>query len=539
MAGSRLSTLCRHVTAAVADEAADADLLARFAQPPRRGRVRRPRAAARADGLGRLPQPAAERGRRRRRVPGHVPRPRPRGERRARSRTPSAGGCTASPSASRYKLGARPPAAISARQKAATGEAVRPVADSRWHDMLAAVHEEVARLPDAERTAFVVCCLEGVRQPDAAARLGWKPDTLSGRLSKAKQRLLDRLTRRGLAPAAALGALGLGATTGQALIPGKLLDAVLAFAGPSAVPAASVLQLSQGVLDMTITKVKFLAAAVLVAGGLATGFGASFFANADAQSAPPAVPPTPAAPLPPPVATPPVGVPGVGITPVAPKAAPVQPVPGGVARGPISRPWEYKFVHTSGMSVDQLNKTLTGEGDQGWELVTIEHRQFVGSGEISNLAIFKKAKTTAVTSPPAANPPATPPLAKSYWDLEAPPPVKAANPSLIPPTSLTVPGLPPAPAKAVNLYTISLTAANSAQMAKVLKELIAINEFGSEVTAVIADEGSNSLLVKASSAGKKMIEKQVKELEEAAAVKKAHEQKRAEDNAERAKTPAY
>ena len=71
----------------------------------------------------------------------------------------------------------------------------------------AAVHDAVGRLPARERVVFVLCGLEGVRQTDAAAQLGLKVNTVSGLLARARKRLLDRLAKRGLAPAAA-AALG-------------------------------------------------------------------------------------------------------------------------------------------------------------------------------------------------------------------------------------------------------------------------------------------------------------------------------------------
>ena len=174
-------------------------------------------------------------------------------------------------------------------------EATSPVADSQWDALLAAVHEEVNRLPEAERTAFVLCCLEGVRQPVAAAQLGWKPGTLTGRLSKAKRRLLDRLSQRGLAPALALGAIGAGTTTGSAIAPATLIETTLAFANEVGAVPASILTLSQGVSGMMISKVKLLAAAVVLAGGMAMSLGTGVFSTADAQTAPKT----------PPVATPP------------------------------------------------------------------------------------------------------------------------------------------------------------------------------------------------------------------------------------------
>ena len=112
-------------------------------------------------------------------------------------------------------------------ERAASGEADRPVPDTKWDALLAAVHEEVQRLPDAMRMAFVLCELEGVRQPDAAAQLGCKPSTLTSRLTRARQLLIERLSSRGLAPAVASGSLGLGAATATAAVPQNLIDTAL------------------------------------------------------------------------------------------------------------------------------------------------------------------------------------------------------------------------------------------------------------------------------------------------------------------------
>jgi RNA polymerase sigma factor (sigma-70 family) len=110
--------------------------------------------------------------------------------------------------------------------RAAVAEADRPLPDSAWTAMMTAVHEEVRRLPEAERSAFILCELEGLRQPDAAARLGCPLGTLSGRLCKARQRLIDRLSHRGVVP----GVLGIGGMGG--LAPADLMARVISF--PSA-----------------------------------------------------------------------------------------------------------------------------------------------------------------------------------------------------------------------------------------------------------------------------------------------------------------
>ena len=172
-------------------------------------------------------------------------------------------------------------------QRAAVTEADRPVPDSAWFDMLSAVHEELDELPAALRTAFVLCELEGVRPSDAADRLGWKPGTLSGRLTRARQQLLARLVRRGIAPAAAGGALGLAGTTGAGGLPIEVAGRVLEWTtlGPRSAPA----DLLKLVLEVTpvANRIKMFVAAGLVAVGLAAGVGSGLVPTADAQTTPP------------------------------------------------------------------------------------------------------------------------------------------------------------------------------------------------------------------------------------------------------------
>ena len=178
--------------------------------------------------------------------------------------------------------------AVRARQRdraTAKPEATAPPAD--WNELLTAVHEEVGRLPEALRTAFVVCDLEGVPQPDAATRLGWKAGTLTGRLSKARKRLLDALTKRGLAPAATLGLLGLSAATTSADVPLKLLVTVLNFpsAAPGTIPVA-LAALSLEIVPMALSKLKLLALTAMLTCGLAAGTGTVLVPVLEAQGPP-------------------------------------------------------------------------------------------------------------------------------------------------------------------------------------------------------------------------------------------------------------
>ncbi len=76
------------------------------------------------------------------------------------------------------------------------------------HDLLPALHEEIARLPEKYRLAVVHCDLEGMTQAQAAGQLHWSRRTLQLRLAQARTRLKRRLARRGLAPdSATLGVI--------------------------------------------------------------------------------------------------------------------------------------------------------------------------------------------------------------------------------------------------------------------------------------------------------------------------------------------
>ncbi|MBL8867629.1 MAG: hypothetical protein JNK93_18895, partial [Planctomycetia bacterium] len=72
----------------------------------------------------------------------------------------------------------------------------------------------------------------------------------------------------------------------------------------------------------------------------------------------------------------------------------------------------------------------------------------------------------------------------------------------------------------LQLHSFPLRAATATNVAKILKELIAINDFEGSVTGAIADEDSNSILVMATENGKQIVEFRIKKLEESAAKRK-------------------
>jgi RNA polymerase sigma factor (sigma-70 family) len=84
---------------------------------------------------------------------------------------------------------------------------VDPLTEISGRELVAAVDEELARLPEPLRAAIVLCCLEGLPHDEAARRLGWSVGSLKGRLERGRERVRQRLIRRGIALSSALALL--------------------------------------------------------------------------------------------------------------------------------------------------------------------------------------------------------------------------------------------------------------------------------------------------------------------------------------------
>jgi RNA polymerase sigma factor (sigma-70 family) len=149
-----------------------------------------------------------------------------------------------------------------------------PALEALWRDLRPLLDEEVARLPEKNRAAFVLCYLEGRTTEEAAQSLNCPRGTVLSRLAWARERLRARLTRRGLALSGGVLASLLAPAQVSAAVPPALLTATAQ--APAGVLSAQVLTLSEGVLRaMWLTKLKAFASvlaavAVLGAAGLFT-----------------------------------------------------------------------------------------------------------------------------------------------------------------------------------------------------------------------------------------------------------------------------
>jgi RNA polymerase sigma factor (sigma-70 family) len=153
-----------------------------------------------------------------------------------------------------------------------------------WRDLRPVLHEEVDRLPERYRLPFVLCYLEGKTNEEAADLLGWPKGTVLSSLSRARERLRRRLTRRGLTLTGGVLTALAAQNAAQAAVPaalaeGTLKAALLFAAGPAAVGgiAAPVLAYAEGALHAAFVVKLKLVAVVLLAAAAGTGAGVLAF----------------------------------------------------------------------------------------------------------------------------------------------------------------------------------------------------------------------------------------------------------------------
>jgi RNA polymerase sigma factor (sigma-70 family) len=144
-----------------------------------------------------------------------------------------------------------------------------PLDELTARELLAALDEEVQRLPETFRLPVILCGLEGKTQEEAARQLGWTPGSLKGRLERGRARLHERLVRRGLSLAVVLATLEVARGSVRAGV-----SAVRARTAATGGVAPEVVALAEETIrGITVAKTRLGVVLLLTAGVLAAGAG--------------------------------------------------------------------------------------------------------------------------------------------------------------------------------------------------------------------------------------------------------------------------
>jgi RNA polymerase sigma factor (sigma-70 family) len=151
-----------------------------------------------------------------------------------------------------------------------------PLAELSVREAQTILDDELARLPEKFRAPLVLCCLEGKSRDEAGRQLGWSSKLVKSRLEQGRERLHQRLTRRGLTLPAALGAMLLTEEAVTAALPAELVHAAVQATLPGKGVSASVALLAESALGGTaIGKAKVvIVGLLLLTGALVAGMGA-------------------------------------------------------------------------------------------------------------------------------------------------------------------------------------------------------------------------------------------------------------------------
>jgi RNA polymerase sigma factor (sigma-70 family) len=101
-----------------------------------------------------------------------------------------------------YRIAIRAAAGKRKHEKSARPISVEPDESLLWRDLRPVLDYEVDRLPRHYRDTFILCCVQGKTNQEAARELGRPLGTILSRLNGARRHLRERLTRRGIAPSA-------------------------------------------------------------------------------------------------------------------------------------------------------------------------------------------------------------------------------------------------------------------------------------------------------------------------------------------------
>jgi RNA polymerase sigma factor (sigma-70 family) len=182
-----------------------------------------------------------------------------------------------------YHLALKAKASAASRRPRESRTIFQPQADPAEElsarELQAALHEELARLPEKYRAPLVLCYLEGATRDEAARQLGWPVGTLKSRVERGRDLLHSRLAHRGLTLSAALSTALLTEKVTEAALPAGLTPGIVRAAvgyttrglPTAAAGSEPALNLARGLLNvMSLSKFK-LAMVWLLGGCLLVG----------------------------------------------------------------------------------------------------------------------------------------------------------------------------------------------------------------------------------------------------------------------------
>ncbi|MGH7222680.1 MAG: sigma-70 family RNA polymerase sigma factor, partial [Gemmataceae bacterium] len=161
----------------------------------------------------------------------------------------------------------------------------QPSVKAAWQQVQATLHEALGQLPEKYRAVLVLCYLEGLSHEEAARQLACPLATLRSRLARGREKLRVTLARRGLDLSVTSFAALAAAGAAEGAVPATLGQTTLEAAGRFAagqpvnqVVSAAVARLVKGGLrTMLVGKIKLGIFIVMAAGLLTTGAGVPVF----------------------------------------------------------------------------------------------------------------------------------------------------------------------------------------------------------------------------------------------------------------------